>query len=69
MNICSACMQFSWVRQLRLPMPVVVMRRCSVVVFDTPEVIDRYHCMRRSVAHNLHDAGMVDTADVAAQLL
>ena len=34
-------MQFSWVRQLRLATAVVVMRRCRVMVFEKPEVIDK----------------------------
>ena len=34
-------MQFSGVLQLRLTKVVVVMRRCRVVVFETPEVVDK----------------------------
>ena len=39
--ICSACMQFSWVRQLRLATAVVVRRRCQVMVFEKPEVKEK----------------------------
>ena len=58
-------MQFSWVRQMRLPTAVVVRRRCRVMVFERPEVIDKtgWGAQRHKTSH---DAGMVDTADVAA---
>ena len=39
--ICSACMQFSWVRQLPHATTVVVRRCCLVMVFEKPEVIDK----------------------------
>ena len=58
-------MQFSWVRQLRLPTVVVVMCRCRVVVFEKPEVIDKTGWGSQRDTTSL-DAGMVDTADVAA---
>ena len=57
-------MQFSWVRQLRLATAVVVMHRCQVMVFQKPEVIDK--AGRGFNWHtSYHDAGMIDTANVA----
>ena len=41
MGTITACMQFSWERQLRLAPAVVVMHRCRVMVFEKPEVIDK----------------------------
>ena len=34
-------MQFSWVQQLCLATALVVMRRCQVMAFEKPEVIDK----------------------------
>ena len=59
-------MQFSWVQQLRLPTAVVVMRRCRVVVFETPEVIEKtgWGAQRHTTSH---DAGLTGTADCCMQ--
>ena len=54
-------MQFSWVRQLPHAMAVVVRRPCRVMVFEKPEVIG-LDAHRHTTSH---DAGMIDTADVA----
>ena len=57
-------MQFSWVRQLPHATAVVVRRRCQVMVFEKPEVIDKTLCdaQRNTTSHY---AGMIDTAVVA----
>ena len=39
--ICSAFIQFSWVRQLPHATAVVVRRGCRVMVFEKLEVIDK----------------------------
>ena len=45
--------------------PVVVMRRCRVMGFAKPEVVDKTGlCTQRHTTS--HDAGMTYTADVAA---
>ena len=57
-------MQFLRVQQLRLATAVVVVRHCRVMVFEKPEVIDKngWGAQRGTTPH---DAGMIDTADVA----
>ena len=56
-------MQFSWVRQLPHATTVVVRRRCRVMVFEKPEVIDKtgWGAHRHTTSH---DAGSIYTADV-----
>ena len=57
-------MQFSWVRQLPHAMAVAVMRRCRVMVFEKPEVIDKtgWGAHRHTTSRK---TGMIDTANVA----
>ena len=57
-------MQFSWVRHLPHATAVVVMRRCRVMVFEKPEVIDKtgWGAHRHTTSR---DTGMIDTANVA----
>ena len=57
-------MQLSLVLQLRLLTAVVVMRRCTVILFEKPEVIDKAGSggHRHTTSYN---AGMIDTANVA----
>ena len=57
-------MQFSWVRQLPHATAVVVRRRCRVMLFEKPEVIDKtgLDAHRHTTSH---DAGMIDSADLA----
>ena len=57
-------MRFSWVPQLPHATAVVVMRRCRVMVFEKPEVIDKIEWGADQHTTS-HDAGMIDTANVA----
>ena len=57
-------MQFSWIRQLPHATAVVVMRRCRVILFEKPEVIDKTGWGAHRHTTSL-DAGMIDTANVA----
>ena len=52
------------IRQLRPAIAVVVMRRCQVMVFEKPEVIDKtgWGAHRHTTSHY---AGMIDTDNIA----
>ena len=46
------------------------MRRCRVMVFEGPEVIDKTGCDKiDKTGQDSHDAGMIDTASLPMLLL